>query len=460
MKKLTKTLIASCVLAMMGTALIGCGSTKKKYAINITFWHTMGQTLQGLLNRFITEFQAENPDIGIEHAAQGGYDDLEEKLSAAIPAGTTPTMAYCYPDHVAEYMESNAVLQLDDFVNSEELGFTENDGLVSDIIPTYWQEGQEYKKTGIYSVPYSKSTEIMFYNKTVFEDAAHHASGQPYKVPTTWEEMEQLMIEAKGDYPDKIVLGYDSDANMFITLCEQYGIPYTSLNKETGVGSADFNNPAAKAMVTKLVDWVDKGYLTTQALSSGAYTSTQFKEGSLLMSIGSTGGTSYNYGENFEIGLAELPAPDETNPFDFGGTLPKTNHIIMQGPSICFFKKSTKAEREAAWKFYKFIVKTMNSASWSVKSGYSPIRQSSFDSEAMQNYLADPDQEGADKLIQSVVSRYDELTSRYYVSPAFHGSSTARNQVDGILANVALGTKTLDAAFADAYSRTVFAING
>lgn len=457
MKKLTKTLIATCALAMLGTAMVGCNT--KKYAINITFWHTMGQTLQGVLDRFIKEFQEENPDVGITHAAQGGYDDLEEKLSAAIPAGTTPTMAYCYPDHVAEYMESNAILQLDDFVNDEVLGFSEEDGLVDDIIPTYWQEGQEYKKEGIFSVPYSKSTEILFYNKDVFEDAAHHASGQAYEVPTTWEAMEALMAEAKADYPDKIVLGYDSDANMFITLCEQYGIPYTSLNKETGVGSADFNNAAAKAMMTKLVDWVDKGYLTTQGLSSGAYTSTQFKEGSLLMSIGSTGGTSYNYDKNFQIGLAQLPAPDTEHPFDFGGTLPKTNHIIMQGPSICFFKKSTQAEREAAWKFYKFIVKSMNTASWCVKSGYSPIRQSSFDSDAMKDYLAET-QTGADELIQRVVARYDELSARYYVSPAFHGSSTARKQVDGILSNVALGTKSLDAAFADAYSRTMFAING
>ena len=457
MKKLAKTLVATCALAMLGTSMIGCNT--KKYAINITFWHTMGQTLQGLLNRYIEEFQKENPDVGITHAAQGGYPDLEEKLSAAIPAGTTPTMAYCYPDHVAEYMESNAILQLDDFVNDEALGFTEEDGLVDDIIPTYWQEGQEYKKTGIFSVPYSKSTEIMFYNKTVFDDAAHHASGKAYEIPATWEGLEELMAEAKADYPDKTILGYDSDANMFITLCEQYGIPYTSLNKETGMGSADYNNAAAKAMITKLVDWVDKGYLTTQALSGGAYTSTQFKDGNLLMSIGSTGGTSYNYSANFDIGLAELPAPDAEHPFEFGGTLTRNNHIIMQGPSICFFKKSTQAEREAAWKFYKFITRAMNSASWSVKSGYSPIRQSSFDSEAMQDYLAG-EEKGADGLIQRVVGQYGSLSTRYYVSPAFHGSSTARNQVDGILANVALGTKTLDAAFADAYSRTMFAING
>ena len=75
MKKLTKTMLSTCVLALLGASMVGCGGTKK-YAINITFWHTMGQTLQGLLDRFIEDFQKENPDIGITHAAQGGYTDL------------------------------------------------------------------------------------------------------------------------------------------------------------------------------------------------------------------------------------------------------------------------------------------------------------------------------------------------------------------------------------------------
>lgn len=457
MKRITKHLVAACAIAMLASSITGCDG-KKKYDINITFWHTMGQTLKEKLDRFIKEFQEIYPNVGIEHASQGGYPDLEEKVSSAIPAGTTPTMAYCYPDHVAEYMESGAILDMTPYVEGEETKFAEEDGLLEDIIPTYWQEGCEYKVEGIYSVPYSKSSEIMFYNEDIFKDKSKHASGQEYKVPTTWEEMEALMAEIKTDYGDTMTpLGYDSDSNMFITLCQQYGIPYTSI--KDGVGSADFNNAAAKSMMTKLVNWVKSGYLTTQGLSSGAYTSTQFAEGKLAMTIGSTGGTQYNYTENFKVGVAQLPKPAETGAFDFGGTLEKTDKIIMQGPSICFFKKSSPVEREYAWKFYKFIVRAMHSATWSVTSGYSPIRNSSFTADAMKEYLETP-QTGKDGLIQKVVNSYSDLTTRYFVSPAFHGSSTARNQVDGILSNVAQETKSLDQAFADAYAKTMFAING
>ncbi len=458
MKKTAKRAMLLTLLSPLAlTGLIGCKRNDGK--IHVTFWHTMGKNLQGVLGRILEGFYKENPDIVVDHAQQGNYDDLEDKLSAAIPAGTTPTIAFCYPDHVAEYMQSNAVLNLDNYINDPELGFTDEDGLVSDFIDIYWQEGQEYATEGTFSLPWAKSTEMMFYNKDVFEDAAKHRSGKAYAVPTTWEDLEDLMAEMKVDYPDVIPLGYDSDANLFITLCEQYGIPYTHIDQATGMGKADFNNAAAKAMVNKLLEWYGKGYITTQGLSNGAYTSTQFTEGTLLMTVGSTGGTTYNYTSNFTVGAANMLKPSTENPFNFGGTLGNTDRIIMQGPSICFFRKGTQEQKEAAWKFYKYATRTINSCAYSTASGYSPVRKSSYTCDEMVSYLASK-QADSDALVQNTIANYAEITTRYYVSPAFHGSSTARKQVDGIFSNVAMGTKTLDQAFADAIAKTNFAING
>ena len=99
----------------------------------------------------------------------------------------------------------------------------------------------------------------------------------------------------------------------------------------------------------------------------------------------------------------------------------------------------------------------MNTAGWSTESGYSPVRNSSFTCDAMVNYL-NSKQTGEKGLIQQSVKLYSELPSRYYVSPAFPGSSTCRKEVDGILANVFEGTKDLNQAFADAYAKADFAI--
>ena len=111
-----KKLLALLPLALLTSSLIGCDSGKTK----VVFWHTMGSGLQEVLDRMIKAFRKENPDIVIQHAAQGDYDDLYDKISSAIPAGKTPTMAYCYPDHVADYNTSKACIDLTTYINDEE----------------------------------------------------------------------------------------------------------------------------------------------------------------------------------------------------------------------------------------------------------------------------------------------------------------------------------------------------
>ena len=455
MKAYKKLIACSALLAMIGT-ITACnthgGSDYKnfegdptKLTATVTFWHTMGQANQETLNRMIAGFNEKYPNITIEHAAQGGYDDIKEKISAAIPAGTTPTMAYCYPDHVAEYMSAGAVEMMDPYVKDPIIGLSKEEwdsaGGEGDFIDGFWKEGKEYgsefgEEGAIYSVPFSKSTEVMFYNKTFFEE-------KNLQVPTTWTEMEALMPQIKA--LGYTALGYDSDANLLITMFEQEGIPYTSSDPNNHFL---FNNDQAKALVTKLKSWYDAGYIITSGSSSNnTYTSnmfTQQAEPYVVMTVGSTGGTGYNYTSAFEVGVAAIPS----------GTL--NNHVISQGPSICFFSRATAEEKYAAWLFYKWISNTNNSAVYSVLTGYSPVRKSSFECEAFVNYINSPK---ADKeaLIQKTLAFNQQLQDRFFTSPAFKGSSTARKEMDGILANVFLGTKTVDKAFDDALTNCLFA---
>ena len=465
--KSTKRLITISALLAMGITLVGCkgnGGKDSNYVpfsgdptkldCTVTFWHTMGQANQEKLNRMIEGFNEKYPNIKIEHAAQGGYDDIKEKLSAAIPAGTTPTMAYCYPDHVAEYMSAGAVERMDGYVEDKIIGLSKEEwdsaGGVDDFVQGFWQEGKEYGSEfgvegGLYSVPFSKSTEVLFYNKEFFET-------NNFQVPTTWAEMEELMPKiaaltytSGSETKNYVPLGYDSDANMLITMFEQEGIPYTSADPEDHYL---FNNDRAKALVTKLKGWYDKGYIITSGSSANnSYTSNMFTgqaDPHIVMSIGSTGGTSYNYADGFTTGVAPIP----------GGTL--NNHVISQGPSICFFSRATATEKYAAWLFYKWISNTDNSAIYSVLTGYSPVRKSSFECEIFENYMKE-EKTGKDKLIQTTLGFNQSLTDRYFTSPAFKGSSTARKEMDGIVANVFLGTKSIDRAFDDALTNCLFA---
>lgn len=409
----------------------------------VIFWHTMGKSSIEILDAAIADFEKQNPDIKVEHVAKGGYDGLKTAVENAIAAGDVPTMAYCYPDHVANYLTSSAVVKVDDLMAADP--FTSDEGEVSDFIDAYWREGQTYDVEGIYSVPFAKSTEVMFYNKDEFEK--NH-----WTVPTTWAEMETLCAAIKAVYPDKIPLGYDSDANLFITLCEQYGIPYTTNeNITTPADHFKFKNDSAKAMVNRIKTWSTNGWFTSQGTSEdGGYTSTKFKNGDLLMTIGSTGGTTYNYSDAFNIGIAPIPGAEST----------VTNgnaHVIMQGPSICFLRRVTPAQKAASWKFYKYITNAANSANFATKTGYSPARQSSFTTELWEDFMGDTTITGAEDLVRRTVDFNSTLMNKYFVSATFKGSSTARTEVGGIIATVCTGAKTVDEAFADAYNNCVYA---
>ena len=402
----------------------------------------MGSANRALLDRMIVEFNKLYPDVKIDHNQAGDYGALYNKLNSAIPAGTMPTMAFCYPDNVADYMASNAVVNINDYLKDEKLKFTEEDGLEADFIESYWKEGQEYQTEGMYSVPYAKSTEVLFYNKTFFNE-------NNLTVPTTWDEMWTLCRHIKNDiikdnpkYPSiEFPLGYDSDANLFITMCEQRGIPYTTNEGVTQASDhVKFNNDQAKAMATELVGYMDEGLFKTKGcLPNNAYTSTYFTENKIVMSIGSTGGTSYQTSDNFEVAVAPAPTMDGTGKY------------VSQGPSICFFKKGSKEVKEAAWNFYKFIVRAHNTAAYSASTGYEPVRNSAYDNTDYQEYL-----EG-DSLQAKTSYATSQIKNRYFTSAVYNGSAAARDAVETIFANMYNEQRRLSAneAFAQAYQSAV-----
>ena len=419
--------------------------------VTITFSHTMNKTYQGVLEKYIAKFNELYPNITVEHAQVGGYDEVRDQIKTELTAGNQPNIAYCYPDHVALYNVAKAVVPLNSFINSTieitdangnttVLGFTEEQ--IKDFVPGFYAEGAVFDNAGtMYTLPMSKSTEVLYYNKTQFEAWAKkyaETGDEKYniKVPTTWTEMKETCAKILALEPGCIPLGYDSESNWFITMCEQYGSPYTS---STRGQNYLFNNDQNKAFVKEFRSWYEAGYVTTQELyggyTSGLFTETAGKNS--YMSIGSTGGAMHQAPDPvdgvypFEVGIAPIPQVDPTNP-----------KAISQGPSLCIFDQDNKQEVAASWLFVKFL--TTNKAfqaEFSMTSGYMPVINSVDEVPAYQNYLAGAN--GTTKITALAVSVGREISDYYFVSPAFNGSSVARDKV-GVLMQYCFVTPASD----------------
>ena len=265
--------------------------------VTIKFYHTMGSNLHDVLVIYIEEFNKLYPNIHIEEEQVGGYDDVRDQISKEITVGNQPNIAYCYPDHVALYNIAKTVVTLDNLVDSKiEVtradGTTETLGLTdeqkADFIEGYYNEGKQFGDGLMYSMPFSKSTEVLYYNKTFFE-------ANNLKVPTTWDELEEVCKKIKQIDPNSIPLGYDSEANWFITMCEQYGSPYTSPTGQKYL----FDNETNRAFVKRFREWYRSGLITTQAIygayTSGLFTATGADAQKSYMSIGSSAGATHRH---------------------------------------------------------------------------------------------------------------------------------------------------------------------
>ena len=401
--------------------------------ITIKFYHTMGDSLQKVLAEAINEFERDYRNISVEASQIGGYDDVRNQLVTDIPNGKEPNLAYCYPDHIALYNRSGAVVQLDNLIEDENFGYN---GDVSDFVPGFYEEGKMFGDGHMYSLPFSKSTEVLYYNKTAF-------TREGWAVPTTWEEMATLCAKIKEKYPSSTPLGIDSESNLFINISKEIGSRYTSAIGEHYL----FDNDENKAFVGKFKEWYDKGYFTTQKIIN-AYTSTLFiKTGSdqptydgSFMSIGSTGGASHQYDKSFECGVAAMPS--------YGNVDLK---VTSQGPSLCIFNKENPQEVLATWLFVKnYLLTSVFQAKFSMKSGYNPVLKSTSAIPDYAKWINEANGKSSDGVKALAAKASNEMVNNYYTSPAFVGSSTARDQVGQLFVNVMTGRKDIDKAFKDA----------
>ena len=456
--------------------------------VTITFYHTMGTTLNTVLDMYIEEFNQLYPNITVEWTQVGSYNDVRDQIRTELTVGGGPNIAYCYPDHVALYNVAKAVTTLDNLIDSkievtradgskETIGLT--DAQKADFIPGFYNEGRAFGDGLMYTMPFSKSTEVLYYNATFF--AEHNI-----KLPTHWwcdsncpagcdTSLEYVCAKIKALDPTSIPLGYDSESNWFITMCEQLGTPYTSASGEKFL----FDNPENKAFLKKFKEWYAKGWLTTQEIY-GAYTSGLFvnqdpTKARSYMSIGSSAGATHQRpaaledgSYPFQVGIASIPQVDPSNP-----------KVISQGPSVCIFQKSNPQEVIASWLFVKFLTTSVEfQAEFGLASGYMPVLQSVRD-ESLAQYDANGKPVNAIATYIEYLKLADgglhvaelstkvalDQASAYYVSPAFNGSSEARDQVGMLVENVFLLNSTgadldaaIDALFADAIYKCYYSI--
>ena len=234
----------------------------------------------------------------------------------------------------------------------------------------------------ISGVPFNKSTYVLFYNKTLFDELDLTA-------PLTWNELlEQAKIikEEKGIE----TIGWDDLAGMFQAMLAQNGCGYIDEN------GALFDNEKGLETVEFIMNLYNNGY--ARLVGEDKYFSNVISNQLIASYVGSSTGASYITADGWELGVAPLVSNTEMA-------------ANAAGTNIVMFSQDANKQK-AAWEYLKFLTSADATTEWAMTTGYLPVRTSAYESETYQQFMAtDP----------TSVAAYSQ--SAYFISqPAFKGS--------------------------------------
>lgn len=445
--------LASCDMTGMG------GGTNANGKTTITFWHAMGQANQVFIDKMIESFELAYPMFEVVQTSQGGYTDLRDKILYSVPVGEGPTIAQAYPDHIANYLYANALTSLDEYINdtstvaskinytlddtwatgtqgTSQIGWTASD--IADFVDAFYAEGSVYGDGKMYCVPFNKSTEVLFYNKDFFKLYATQLAQYGVQADgswrnPTWDQVEEIakFYATTAEYNaleatlKEVASGFsvDSESNLFITLTQQWGGKYTGFDAN-GKGQYLFNNAESKAAISWFAEKFNEGIFGTAQKFGTEYSSDAFKAMQCIMTTGSSAGASYNTTESFDTGVAEYPQRADG----------QNKNVIQQGTNVCLFEKDNDLEELGGWLFMKWMTNYDNALLWCTETAYFPIRESVYKSAEYQAKIADGTVESQAQIVGWAQQNI------FYTSEAFMGSSRARDEVEGLVRAVLVGT--------------------
>ena len=423
----------------------------------ITFWakNDTNKTQTRIYERAIDDFQALYPNIRVNLRLYTDYGKIYNDVITNIATNTTPNVCITYPDHIATYLTGkNLVVSLEELFAHEKYGLGGSEIRFDapeqeEIIPQFLEEcsfGGHY-----YAVPYMRSTEACYVNKTYVE-----ALGYTLPETLTWDfvwEVSEAAMERDGEgnfavNGQKVLIPfiYKSTDNMMIQMLRQLDAGYS--NEE---GEIQIFHDTTKELLETMAEHAGTGAFSTFKVSG--YPANFLNAGQCIFAIDSTAGATW-MGTNaplidisedrlvdFETAVMTIPQFDTENP-----------RMISQGPSVCIFNKADPQEVLASWLFVQYLLTDDVQIAYSETEGYVPVTSKAQNSEAYQEYLSRSGEDNNlyyDVKISAAKLLLDNVENTF-VTPVFNGSASLRDAAGQLIENTVksvIRKQTVDDAY-------------
>lgn len=358
-----KKLITVLPLSLFILVLSACGgSDDEQTEIEFYFPVAVGGDVANIVESLVDDFEEENPDIKVNEKFGGSYEETMTQVMADTRAGNPPELSVLFSIDLFTLIENDAIEELtpefdEDLLDDFYDGFMANSTIDDEV----------------WSLPFQRSTIVLYYNKDAFEEAGL----DPDDPPEDWDELveygEELTIDDGDSQWGLEIPGTDYQYWMLQSLALQTEDNIMSDDGKETYFDADYTQEAMQFYqdVGQKYEISPKGVLDWETVPS------DFKSGDTAMMYHTTGNlTNVKDEADFDFGVSFLPANNQYGSATGGG-------------NIYLFKDIPEENRDAAVKFMEFLTEPERLAQWSIDTGYVAPREASYETDLLKDYIDD-----------------------------------------------------------------------
>jgi sn-glycerol 3-phosphate transport system substrate-binding protein len=338
--------------------------------VEVPFFYpvAVGGPITKIIDGLAADFEKENPGVKLKPIYSGSYQESIAKALTAVKSGDPPVTSILLSTDMFTLIDEDAIVPFNDLIRTPD-----DQAWVKSFYPAFMENSQTGGK--IWGIPFQRSTIVLYYNKEMFKEAGL----DPNRPPQNWkEQVEYAQKLTKRDAAGKVTQwGLQIPSSgfpywLFQALAIQAG---QQLMNEAGT-EVYYDKPGTIEGLQYWVDLVNKFKVHPEGIVEWGTTPRDFFERKVAMMWTTTGNlTNVKNNAKFDFGVAMLPAGKQPGSPTGGG-------------NFYIFKKSTPAQRDAAFKFIKWVTAPQRAAQWGIDTGYVAVRPDAWDTPAMKSYVA------------------------------------------------------------------------
>jgi sn-glycerol 3-phosphate transport system substrate-binding protein len=360
-------------LLRAGAALVAALFAALAFAqapVEVSFFYpvAVGGPITKIIDGFAADFEKENAGIKLKPIYSGSYQESIAKALTAVKSGEPPVTSILLSTDMFTLIDEDAIVPFDDMIKTDA-----DRAWLKSFYPAFMENSQTGGKT--WGIPFQRSTVVLYYNKDMFKEAGL----DPNRPPKTWDEMREFAQKlTKRDASGNVTQwGVQIPSSGFPYWLFQGLVIENGMNLMNQAGTQVYYDKAP--VVEALQYWVDlvnKYKVHPPGIVEWGTTPKDFFERKVAMMWTTTGNlTNVKANAKFDFGVAMLPAHKQPGSPTGGG-------------NFYIFKKSTPQQREAAFRFIRWVTTPERAAQWGIDTGYVAVRADAWKTPVMEKYVA------------------------------------------------------------------------